>query len=89
MEVSRTGSFAFLHRPSCSFILASLPELHRVAQEWHRNLCEEHCFAECLRVLEVRNSGKKIRQNERFEGEGDCRQHGEGEREKERGREKH
>ncbi len=32
---------------------------------------------------------EKIRQNERFEGEGDCRLHGEGEQEKKRGRERH
>lgn len=56
----------------------------------HRNLCEEHCFVG-RSGARVRHSGErwdiveKIRQNERSEGEGDCRLHGEGEREKREG----
>lgn len=42
-------------------------------------------FVRSIVVLEV---VEKIRQNERFEGEGDCRLH-EGEQEKKRGRERH
>lgn len=60
MEV-KTGLFAFfffLHRLSSS-IIAFLLMLRRVAHKSRRNLCEEHCFVEYLRVLEVRNSGKK------------------------------
>lgn len=67
--------------------MAVLLMLYRASHKWRRNLCEEHCFVECSRALEVRNSGKN--KTERSEGEGDCRLQGEGAQERKGGRERH